>query len=76
MIRPMAGTGMAPDSGEASVSEPQEPGVEVIDVPPVPEPDRAVDGVIDPADDYTEGGVTVLRGDEPCGLPDDWEAAE
>lgn len=30
--------------------------VEVIEVPPVPEPDEPDPGVIDPADDYTEGG--------------------
>ena len=37
------------------MTEPIEPGVEDIDVPDVPEPESPEEGVIDPADTYTEG---------------------
>jgi hypothetical protein len=33
----------------------EEPDVEVIDVPHVPEPDEPEDGEMDPSDDYREG---------------------
>ena len=37
------------------MSDPNEPGVEEIGVPEAPEPETPEEGVIDPADDYTEG---------------------
>jgi hypothetical protein len=37
------------------MSDPEEPGVEEIDVPDQPEPEQPEEGVIDPDDDYTEG---------------------
>lgn len=37
------------------MSEPNEPGVEEIDVPDIHEPDEPDEGVIDPADTYREG---------------------
>ena len=37
------------------MTEPIEPGVEVIDVPVVPEPEVPEEGVIDPADTHWEG---------------------
>ncbi|WP_262403450.1 hypothetical protein [Actinomadura sp. CNU-125] len=33
----------------------EEPDVEEIDVPPIPEPDEPEEGVLDPDDTYTEG---------------------
>jgi hypothetical protein len=37
------------------MTEPNEPAVEEIDVPVVPEPEVPEGGVIDPADTYIEG---------------------
>lgn len=39
------------------MTEPREPGVEDIDVPDIPEPDEAEDGVIDSSDDTHREGV-------------------
>lgn len=40
---------------EVTVTDPQQPDVEEIDVLELPEPDEPEEGVIDPADTYIEG---------------------
>lgn len=54
-----------------------EPDETVIDVPHVPEPEMPDDGIIDPADDYTEGKPRTLVGEhgpELVQLPPSGEA--
>lgn len=46
------------------MTEPEEPGIEEIDVPDIPEPDEPEEGVFDPSDTHVEGVDADEAGEE------------